>query len=122
MVVNHVKTSDIHSPTDLTSGSCATCELESCFRAQDQEVECDFLDGGIFYSCRSSHLEMTSLIVIDPLSPGEPGGTPVNTGSMSWKDSQPVLFRPEVSSAPDCFITGGFQKRPKVASWPLGRP
>lgn len=60
--------------TDLTSGSCATCELESCFRARDQEVECAFFDGSIFYSCRSSHLEITSLIVIDPLSPGELDG------------------------------------------------
>lgn len=48
-------------------------ELESCFRAQDQEVECAVLDGSIFYSCRSSHLEITSLMVIDPLGPGGAG-------------------------------------------------
>lgn len=36
-----------------------------------------FLVGRIFYSCRSSHLEITSLIVIDPLSPGELDGTDV---------------------------------------------
>lgn len=40
-----------------------------------------FFDGSIFYSWHSRHLEITSLIAIDPLSPGEPDATAVNTHS-----------------------------------------
>lgn len=51
---------------------------DACVSTLDQEVEyAFFLVGSIFYSCRSSHLEITSLIVIDPLSPGELDGTDV---------------------------------------------
>lgn len=97
------------------------CELEGCFCAQDQEVEyaiflCESLIHGAV-SC-SSHLKMTSLIVIDPHNPfgagwcrRNPSADSVGRGSvlLCSNDSERILFSLEVSLTPETSASSAFR-------------